>query len=115
MSGFLLDDIVNSVDTSPSVGRHIFRRITESGESSVYSLSSTDCAVAIAHDSYDTVLLPAAAGQGGKAYVILRDTAGSITIRAAVGDTIDGRQEIRLDRRYARVSLMSDDVDQWVA
>jgi hypothetical protein len=79
-----------------------------------YTILSGDYIVEIVSDTVNTILLPQAAGIGGKMYIISRRSNNdALVVQAAIGDDMDSRSTIQLSRKYDRINIMSNNLNTW--
>lgn len=89
-----------------------FKRIIDGGTN--YLLGGTDHAIEIVSDTYNTVTLPSAAGLGGRVFLVSRaSNNNNLRIVTQIGETLDGGSSYRYLRKYTRMTVMSNDIDEW--
>lgn len=89
-----------------------FKRIIDGGTN--YILGDTDYAIDIVSDTYTTVTLPTAAGIGGRVFLVSRaSNNATLKIMAQPGETIDKEQIYKYLRKYTRMTVMSNDINDW--
>jgi hypothetical protein len=105
------DNTYNNIIISGGITTN-FKQITDTGTD--YLLTNNDYAVEIISATYNSVTLPAAAGIGGRTYVISRgSTNNNLIVKSQIGDTIDGRTQIALKRINDHMQVQSNGINEW--
>ena len=79
-----------------------------------YILTENNYALEIVSDTYNFITLPLATGIGGRTYRISRGSDNdSLVLRCQPGDNIDSRSIIELKRKFAHLTVMSNNINSW--